>query len=754
MTTCCPCDEWIFPPEPVITAGLSRLPRQVIGFPEYRRALLSGVRAHAPLSDWRAREGDDLGLMMLEWWAYVFDVVTFYDGEIAQNIYLRTARDLGAVRRLTGLIGYTPRPGVAAEALIAAIAAAGPDTLVPLLTAFRSEAFASEPPQVFESDAEKIIAPRLNRWVLAPQRKATVPTGTRHLFELSSLRLVRGAWCIVTWPGHHRIRRIADVKPALAVDGVTYAEVTTDPTFSIGAGVDLADVGVQMPTASAGINRIDDAPVTTTTILLDAIYPQIAPGQQILLISGSEKRLRTVDSVAVVEATPPSGSTLPVLPATQITLDSALPTSWTTATDIAVHFQFVDGGALARPAEIRLQRDDLNPSVALDGVVEPLDEAAGGPFLLQDRDKAGAQLDGTVSVTDQGAGTLAPSSDATPFSAALIPPVEVFGNLIHVVRGETVAHEVLGSGDATVTLPSFKLKKKPLTYVAKASAPNGRASTLEVSVNGIMWREVPSFYGTNPDDPVYIVRSDEEQNSIVTFWKLPSGIGNVTARYRFGAGAAKPPANTLSQIVRPVKGLSRVLNPVMAFGGADPDLPEDIRANAPASALTLGRAVSLADFEALARSFGVVNVSAGWAWDAGQQRAVVKLWYIADGGDISQPLTSFLIGQADPNIRLVAAPATAVPTALVIDVVTDERFDSADVQAALIAALADPKTGMLAHANTPIGGSVFRSALCAAALAVPGVAAINGMTVNGSPVPMALSAGEGAYLDFIPFTNL
>ena len=60
-----------------------------------------------------------------------------------------------------------------------------------------------------------------------------------------------------------------------------------------------------------------------------------------------------------------------------------------------------------------------------------------------------------------------------------------------------------------------------------------------------------------------------------------------------------------------------------------------MRVAAPRSALTLGRAVSLDDFEALARGFpGVVNAAAAWAFDGRLQRATVKVWIISDGGDL------------------------------------------------------------------------------------------------------------------------
>lgn len=751
MTECCDCDVQLFPPEPDIPPGLAVLPRQVLGFPEYRRAMLGRIRAHVPLVDLRARAGDDLGLMLLESWAYVLDVVGFYDQQIAQNLYLSTATDLAAVRRLTALIGYRPRPAVAADVLIAAIVDQGPPVAVPLGTAFRSEAFDGNPPQIFETDAELTIDWRKNSWTVAPIVPTVADGTSRLLLDVRTLRLVRDSWAIFGGTIASTAALVTDIKTVKAVDGGMYAEATVSPTVTIPAGTSLSDVTVRMPTATARLNAITSSPATTTTLTLDAVYPTLLKDQQVLIVSQGNRSVMTIASAVIVIALPPASSTVPGLAATQVTLTSALPA--TPAADMVLHFQLVDAGRLVRSALVRLQNTDLLPSARLAAVIEPLDAPAGGPLLVQDSDHTGAKLDAAVNVTDDGVGTIVPSSSTPAFDPPLVPAVNVFGNVLHVVRGETVAQEVLGSGDAKQSFPTFQLKKKPLTYVSSPSAPGGRKSSLAVRVNGILWREVSSFYGTNPDDPVYIVRQDEQQSSFVTFWRVPSGVNNINASYRFGAGAAAPPADSISQIVRRVKGLSRVLSPIAAGGGADADQPKDIKRNAPTVALTLGRAVSLDDFAALARSYGVVNVAVGWAWDTSQQRAVVKVWYIAEGGDIADALRAFLIGQADPTVALAVEPAQAAPHRLLIDVVTDPAYDASAVQASLVAALSDAETGLLAHANVPIGGSLFRSVIFEAAMQVPGVSEINGMTVDGVAADFALTANEGEYLDFLPFTN-
>ena len=201
MTTGCPCDDAPFPAEPDIPPGLATLPRQVLGFPDYRHAILAQLRSHPALAGWRAREGDDLGLMLVESWAYVLDVVAFYDQQIAQQLYLGTATDPGATRRLVELIGYRPRPAVAAEGLLAAIAERGPKVIIPAGTAFRSEAFGNEPPQVFESDAEVAIEWRRNRWTLAGVVPTETAAGMPWLLDPRTLRLQRGAWVVVDGPG-------------------------------------------------------------------------------------------------------------------------------------------------------------------------------------------------------------------------------------------------------------------------------------------------------------------------------------------------------------------------------------------------------------------------------------------------------------------------------------------------------------------------------------------------------------------------
>ena len=65
-----------------------------------------------------SREADDPAIALLDAWATVGDVLTFYQERIANEGYLRTATERRSVLELARLVGYQPRPGVAGDCKI------------------------------------------------------------------------------------------------------------------------------------------------------------------------------------------------------------------------------------------------------------------------------------------------------------------------------------------------------------------------------------------------------------------------------------------------------------------------------------------------------------------------------------------------------------------------------------------------------------------------------------------------------------
>ena len=182
--TNCPCDKPVIFPDPDIAAGLDDIPRQIGGFPQFRRAMLATLREQQALNAWSARDDDDLGVMLLEMWAYVCDVLSFYDEAIANESYLRSADLRPSLRKLTGLLGYVPRPAVSASVLLTALAEGRKALNLASGVAFRSEAFLDEAPQVFELDSATTIHPLNNDWRLDPQRADAIGSGSAHEFIL------------------------------------------------------------------------------------------------------------------------------------------------------------------------------------------------------------------------------------------------------------------------------------------------------------------------------------------------------------------------------------------------------------------------------------------------------------------------------------------------------------------------------------------------------------------------------------------
>jgi Baseplate J-like protein len=127
------------------------------------------LRLH-PLRGLTTREPDDPSIALLDAWATVADVLTFYQERIANEGYLRTAVERRSVLELSRLIGYRLRPAVSASVYLAFTVADAFQGDIPLGTRAQSIPGPGEKPQFFET-SEKLPArdtwnnlqPRLTR---------------------------------------------------------------------------------------------------------------------------------------------------------------------------------------------------------------------------------------------------------------------------------------------------------------------------------------------------------------------------------------------------------------------------------------------------------------------------------------------------------------------------------------------------------------------------------------------------------------
>ncbi len=72
-----------------------------------------------PLDGLTTRDGSDFSIALLDGWATVADLLSFYQERIANEGYLRTATERRSVLEMARLVGYTLRPGVAASVYLA-----------------------------------------------------------------------------------------------------------------------------------------------------------------------------------------------------------------------------------------------------------------------------------------------------------------------------------------------------------------------------------------------------------------------------------------------------------------------------------------------------------------------------------------------------------------------------------------------------------------------------------------------------------
>ena len=101
--------------------GLTAIAYRVGNHPQFKETMLdrlSGSKLPA-LEKLTTRDDDDFSIALLDAWATVADVLTFYQERIANESYLRTATERRSVLELARLIGYELRPGVAAGTFLA-----------------------------------------------------------------------------------------------------------------------------------------------------------------------------------------------------------------------------------------------------------------------------------------------------------------------------------------------------------------------------------------------------------------------------------------------------------------------------------------------------------------------------------------------------------------------------------------------------------------------------------------------------------
>jgi len=784
---CCEAPSDLTPLPLENAAGLSQLAYRVGTHGSFKETMLRQLPAAEPpahpLSALTTREDDDPTIGLIDAWAGVLDVLTFYQERIVNEGFLRTATERRSIRELANAIGYKLAPGAAACAYLAfeLETAEGAPAQVDIGTGVKVQSVPGpgELPQTFETIDEIEARPEWN--AIEPQATKTQLLGrtTTQLVLEGTANVKRGDMLLLVGherridPGSERwdFRRIETVR--VDPSGTFTTVGWTEPLGALVAGHEVlpaqqevkayvlrtraALFGAGAPDArslpielvqrydSSGDNKTDwkkltlqdiRAPLTDTTVYLDAAYPEVVTESWVVFADGAN-----VELYEVLEAVEDGRSNFTLnSKTTRLKLSGEGPDK---LFNTRVRQTTVWGGADELPiARARVEGPVGGPDQLAIPLERPIPSLPGDRPLIVTGKVAGSAGD---ELTSELAWTAKPD-DTEPTQNVLhlrtsAPlgnsyergTVTIAANVAYASHGESRA-EILGSGDAAAAFQRLTLKGSPLTFVPSEDSPTGAVSTLTVRVNELEWHERRDLYGLGGRDRAYAVGIDDDGKATVEFGdgemgaRLPTGVENVQAHYRVGTGlAGLVKAGQLTLLSSPPLGVKRVTNPFAATGASDPEAGDAARTHAPLTVRTLDRTVSLDDFEDFAASFaGIGKAQASWLW-SGEQRVIVITLAAADGEPLDPSSVAFadlakaLVAAGEPRRPIKLVPYVPHPFQVAARLVLDPDFLASTVLDRAAATLRE----YLAFERRAFAQPVAQSEIEAAAQAVSGVVAVD-----------------------------
>ena len=560
--------------------GLSAVAYRIGTYASFREAMLEGIASAPELANLGVRRDDDYSITLLDLWAAVADVLTFYQERYANEAYLRTAQQPQSLQRLAALLGYDPRPGVAALAELAFNADQGKIIQVPVGLRVQSAPAQNQQPQTFETLEAVTVDWRFNSLRIFPQPSAINPLAagaieitldrmsgpaiaaslavndTLVLFndpgnapaeekKIAAIRIeddrVILQWTTpvagTKWNANTKIWKIGRKFRLFGYNAPpTYMKPAADPTVPGGIGWTFSTLGP----ADFAYPHVNELNIFFEDFLyLDTRYTDLPPNMMVLVADSAGTAFAT--AIGVDEAADTLGSAADTV--SRILVDRNVSfadrrsvvvyeligqqvTMWPAKYAASmVNSTFSLPGRCVRDAQgvgVEVGRTIQQNAIVAGAVIYLQDIEIGRKFLLLDANNN--PVKGTMHSSAQ---LDVPGAPAGSF-VHLIMPVDadsislqtasarLSGNVVTASHGETVNTEVLGSGDASQEFQNFTLQKQPLTYVP-GPGPDGVVSSLSVRVNGLLWQEVPGLYEQPADAQVYSTSTADDGRRMVQF---------------------------------------------------------------------------------------------------------------------------------------------------------------------------------------------------------------------------------------------
>lgn len=666
------------------SSGMESISYRVGTYSQFKESMHVGISQELDLKDLTFRGEEDLALGLVDVWAIVSDVITFYQERIANEGFLRTATEKKSIVELARMVGYELSPGVAANTYLAFTLDESKNNEQKITigkgTKVQSIPVQGELPQTFETVEQIDAMPEWNaaRPVLTRKQLITNKT-TKLVFKGTATLLKKGDLLLICDKPHNEkeyckigIMTVSEVQPK-STSQQTFVSASLVSSYnkkitSLQGGVYTLRIksglfGNNAPYWTEkifpGTTSWNDATIKYFSekirkqngyIYLDNVYPTILVNDLVVLKYGNyffTFGVSEVDEISLAEFSVSSK-------VTELKLD--LPSTESLNLDIRKITVY------GQPEFLELSEIEIT---------EPVDSNT----IKMNSDTSGLKKGQLVVISGQ------PSNDEKspeiisevakiydiPDSHTIVlekksnsykrDTVYLNFNVARATHGET-KQEVLGSGDASSTMQTFVLKQKPLTYVSSPKRM-GSESTLEVRIDDVLWHEADNLFDLGSKDRNYITRLDENGNTTVMFGdgkrgaRPNTGTENIRVQYRVGSGIRGiVKENQLTMLMNRPLGVRGVTNPLPSEGAQDPQDSDVGRKKSPLNTLTMGRLVSIQDFEDYANEFsGVGKAKATWGWN-GQHKTVCLTIMSTSGEEIPSDSQTFKsLSEAINNIK-------------------------------------------------------------------------------------------------------
>jgi uncharacterized phage protein gp47/JayE len=280
------------------------------------------------------------------------------------------------------------------------------------------------------------------------------------------------------------------------------------------------------------------------------------------------------------------------------------------------------------------------------------------------------------------------------------------------------------------------------------------------------WSYVESLTEAGPNQLVFTTNVDADGNVSLEFGDgingaIPPANQVISALYRISAGAAGNlnsgtveevtfiPGNILPEAI----GYLSVSNPSAAFGGADGDDNDQIRAKVKNAITTRRRAVTLSDYAALASQVSGVGRTKSVAGvyssvtlylqtqnDDSVTPGIVSGSATSSWTDLSSRVSAYLSDKIPVGTTVSVQAPTYVDFYVTLTVVANPAFNNADIEQEIRDVFLNPG-GLFAYESVDFGQLVAYSAVMSKAALVPGVQSIIINKLNTDDSSSASTAG-------------